>query len=64
VIRNLVHLLSGQLAVLSPSTILPYSNCTAYSSHLAEVVVTPMTQFAVVAAPVTRHHRIMKLGTV
>jgi hypothetical protein len=52
-IRNLVHLLGSQLVVLSPATILPYSNCVVDSSHLAEVVVTPVTQLTVVAATVT-----------
>jgi hypothetical protein len=53
VIRNLVHLLGSQLAVLSPATILPYSNCVVDSSYLAEVIVTPMTQLTIMAATVT-----------
>lgn len=52
-IRNLVHLLGSQLAILSPAAILPYSNCVVDSSHLAEVVVTPVTQLTVVATTVT-----------
>jgi hypothetical protein len=42
-VRDLMHLLSCNLAVLSPATITPYSNCVVDSSYLTVVVVATMT---------------------